>query len=229
METSDQTSTLAASVEEKKNGRKNQRSSRQGIKRHDRRKMDMMSFFMETLGISSHTLEKFLEKKKRRREEENAVDSVVHSLRMIIVVTVFVSFALVFLSYSEFSPSLRKSSKESSTMRANNTLPYEQTKMKNNEEEDDIPPSIWPVTIQDEIEDNFEDFVHPGDSSVTIPLPKFWKKNNGGLNGGKLLTKKQALKIGSLNHAGDIRDGFGVEDERTILVTIASYRDWQCR
>mmetsp|Transcript_798 Transcript_798/g.1750 ORF Transcript_798/g.1750 Transcript_798/m.1750 type:complete len:665 (-) Transcript_798:112-2106(-) len=93
-----------------------------------------------------------------------------------------------------------------------------------------VPEHKWPASINDE-DGTFEDIKHPGDSSSTLTVPKFW---SAPIHNNKLMTREQAMSIGSCitpdPKTGNIARGDQCPiAERTIFVAIASYRDWQCR
>ena len=93
-----------------------------------------------------------------------------------------------------------------------------------------IPEHKWPVSVNDE-DGNFEDIQHPGDSSVTLSVPRFWSPP---IHNNKLMTRDQAMSIGSCitpdPSTGSLARGDRCPpSDRTIFVAIASYRDWQCR
>lgn len=91
-----------------------------------------------------------------------------------------------------------------------------------------IPEAKWPVSIRDE--NNFETILHPGDGKTTMSVPKFWSRpiHNGGR-----LSRETAMQIGSCSEpdaSGNRARGDSCpEDQRTIFLAIASYRDFQCR
>lgn len=100
-----------------------------------------------------------------------------------------------------------------------------------------IPEAKWPVSIRDE-DGDFEDVVHPGHRAknhpdVIISIPKMWIDDPVSIHQNKLMTRDLAMKIGSCT-VPDASGNFARGDscplnERTIYVSIASYRDWQCR
>jgi hypothetical protein len=84
-----------------------------------------------------------------------------------------------------------------------------------------VPKATWPVTIRDEV-DNFETIIHPGDGKTEMSVPKFWSDPLM-TRTGPLMSRETALKVGS--YATESRD----VNSRTIFVSIASYRDFQCK
>lgn len=93
-----------------------------------------------------------------------------------------------------------------------------------------IPEHVWPASVKNE-DTKFETIVHPGDGKTTMSLPPFWSKpiHNGGL-----MSRDTAMKIGSCNEPDPETGSYArgddcPEDERTIYLAIASYRDFQCR
>ena len=93
-----------------------------------------------------------------------------------------------------------------------------------------IPHGTWPVTLRDEIND-YETIVHPGDEVTRMKVPKFWSRP---LHNNQQFTRKQAMLVGTCvepdpNTGSQVRGEDCPEDERTIYVAIASYRDYQCR
>jgi len=84
-----------------------------------------------------------------------------------------------------------------------------------------VPEAKWPVTIRDEV-DNFETIIHPGDGKTEMSVPKFWSEPLM-TRTGPLMSRETALKVGS--YAAESRD----VNSRTIFVSIASYRDFQCK
>jgi hypothetical protein len=97
-----------------------------------------------------------------------------------------------------------------------------------------IPIGKWPVSIRDE-DGNLEEISHPGheDGSVKMHVPVFWADDPVAIHENKLLTRERALAIGTCitpNSSGSYTRGDECpENERTIFVAIASYRDFQCR
>jgi len=96
-------------------------------------------------------------------------------------------------------------------------------------ETSNVPKSIWPVTTRNE-DGKWEDIEHPGDSSITMTVPKFWSLP---IHDQKLMPRAKAMKVGTCitpDSNGDLQRGDACEQkDRTIFVAIASYRDWQCR
>eukprot|EP00565_Helicotheca_tamesis_P003537 CAMPEP_0185734394 /NCGR_PEP_ID=MMETSP1171-20130828/22360_1 /TAXON_ID=374046 /ORGANISM="Helicotheca tamensis, Strain CCMP826" /LENGTH=559 /DNA_ID=CAMNT_0028404381 /DNA_START=36 /DNA_END=1716 /DNA_ORIENTATION=+ len=92
-----------------------------------------------------------------------------------------------------------------------------------------IPKAKWPVSIRDEVGDE-EEIKHPADPAIKMTAPKFWSDP---VHDNKLMTREQAMQIGSCevpDSNGSFSRGDDCPlDERTIFVSIASYRDWQCR
>jgi [Skp1-protein]-hydroxyproline N-acetylglucosaminyltransferase len=97
-----------------------------------------------------------------------------------------------------------------------------------------IPLGKWPVSIRNE-EFNFEEIEHPGhlDGSVKMHVPKFWADDPVAIHQNKQMTRERAMAIGTCIVADDkgsfMRGDKCPEDQRTIFVAIASYRDFQCR
>jgi hypothetical protein len=94
----------------------------------------------------------------------------------------------------------------------------------------DIPYGAWPVTLRDELDD-YEILIHPGDKKTKMSVPKFWSPP---LHNKRQFTRKQAMLVGTCvepdpETGSQVRGENCPEDERTIFVAIASYRDYQCR
>ena len=92
-----------------------------------------------------------------------------------------------------------------------------------------VPKAEWPFTLKDHPE-QFETILHPGDEITEMAVPKFWSPP---VHNNKLMPRDLAMSIGTCSKP-DAKGNFvrGDEcplDERTILVAIASYRDYQCR
>jgi len=96
----------------------------------------------------------------------------------------------------------------------------------------EIPPARWPVSVfRDADEEVKETILHSGDLKTKMEVPKFWSSpvHNGGL-----MSRDTALKIGTCAEP-DPKTGSHVRGDacphhhRTILILIASYRDFQCR
>lgn len=85
-------------------------------------------------------------------------------------------------------------------------------------------PETWPVSIRNE-EDSFETITHPADEEISLDVPKFYIDMP--LGEGKLMTKNIASMIGSYSDPEGQKNNS--PDSRTIFVSIASYRNWQCR
>jgi len=92
-----------------------------------------------------------------------------------------------------------------------------------------VPKSIWPVTTRNE-DGKWEDIVHPGDSSIKMTVPSFWSLP---IHDQKLMPRAKAMQVGTCitpDSSGNKQRGDKCnQDDRTIFVAIASYRDWQCR
>jgi len=92
-----------------------------------------------------------------------------------------------------------------------------------------VPKSIWPVTIRNE-DGEWEDIIHPGDSSVTMTVPRFWSNP---IHDQTLMSRAKAMQVGTCitpDFNGNMQRGDDCDlKDRTIFVAIASYRDWQCR
>ena len=95
----------------------------------------------------------------------------------------------------------------------------------------DIPVGVWPVSIRNEPEDEYETMLHPGNLETVMKLPKFWSKP---IHHNQLMTRDRAMQIGTCAEP-DPRTGSAVRGDdcpteaRTIFVAIASYRDFECR
>ena len=94
-----------------------------------------------------------------------------------------------------------------------------------------VPETKWPVTLQDETEDDMELMVHPGDKKTPMKVPKFWSPP---LHNKQFFTREQAMQIGSCvtpdpKTGSHVRGDECPMEERTIFVAIASYRDFECR
>lgn len=91
-----------------------------------------------------------------------------------------------------------------------------------------LPDTKWPVTIK--TDKNLEKIIHPGDGHTEMFVPHFWSPP---IHNGELMSRETAMKIGSCtepDHEGNfVRGDKCPEELRTIFVTIASYRDFQCR
>jgi hypothetical protein len=85
----------------------------------------------------------------------------------------------------------------------------------------------WPVSVRDE-ESDFELITHPGNSEVTLSVPRFFLTKDDGsmqtLSQGNGMTKSMSEMIGRTTVGGSL--DFSV---RTIYVGVASFRDWHCR
>jgi len=92
-----------------------------------------------------------------------------------------------------------------------------------------VPKSIWPVTTRNE-DGRWEDIEHPGDSSITMTVPRFWSPP---IHDQKLMSRAKAMQVGTCitpDSNGSLQRGDICEqNDRTIFVAVASYRDWQCR
>jgi hypothetical protein len=97
-----------------------------------------------------------------------------------------------------------------------------------------IPLGTWPVSIRDE-EHNFEEISHPGheDGSVKMHVPRFWVDDPVAIHQNKQMPRERVMAIGTCikpdENGSQMRGDKCPEDERTIFVAIASYRDFQCR
>jgi len=97
-----------------------------------------------------------------------------------------------------------------------------------------IPVGKWPVSIRDE-EHNFEEIAHPGheDGSVKMDVPRFWADDPVTIHRKKQLSRERAMAIGTCvkpdENGSNMRGDQCPQNERTIFVAIASYRDFQCR
>ena len=93
-----------------------------------------------------------------------------------------------------------------------------------------IPNSTWPIPLLSTQQDTFFTISHPGDEQITLEVPPFWSPP---VHDGTLMSREKALKIGTCitpDPEGNFQRGQECpEEERTIFVAIASYRDWQCR
>lgn len=110
-----------------------------------------------------------------------------------------------------------------------NSVPWRDSYLKNKYTTiPDIPAGIWPVTIRNELDD-FETIMH-ADGKTELSVPKFWSKP---LHQGKLMNKHTAMQVGTCaapNPSGSYTRGAECPvDQRTIFVSIASYRDFECR
>eukprot|EP00560_Eucampia_antarctica_P007781 CAMPEP_0197828214 /NCGR_PEP_ID=MMETSP1437-20131217/4848_1 /TAXON_ID=49252 ORGANISM="Eucampia antarctica, Strain CCMP1452" /NCGR_SAMPLE_ID=MMETSP1437 /ASSEMBLY_ACC=CAM_ASM_001096 /LENGTH=611 /DNA_ID=CAMNT_0043429377 /DNA_START=40 /DNA_END=1875 /DNA_ORIENTATION=+ len=112
-------------------------------------------------------------------------------------------------------------------------IPVEDDDEDEDEDEDDeirAPQSFWPVIMEKDDEDEWEDIVHPGNPEVTMTVPQFWSDP---LHDKKLMTRDLAMQIGTCITAdadGNLQRGDECDvQDRTIFVAIASYRDFQCR
>lgn len=98
------------------------------------------------------------------------------------------------------------------------------------EEDIDIPSPQWPVSV---LEEEFEELLHPGDEKTIMSVPKFWSPPLTSPDGsfGSLMSSTLASRLGSYVNGKTDFDYVekGNPNERTIFISLASYRDWQCR
>ena len=93
-----------------------------------------------------------------------------------------------------------------------------------------IPQGQWPVTLRDELED-FENLVHVGDHQTIMQVPKFWSPP---LHNKQFFSREQAMQVGTCVEPDPVTGSHVRGDacpihQRTIFISIASYRDYQCR
>lgn len=91
-----------------------------------------------------------------------------------------------------------------------------------------IPVGKWPVSVRGEEQENM---VHVGDLKTIMKVPKFWSPP---VHNNKQFTREQAMQIGTCAEpdpvtGSSVRGEDCPEDQRTIFIGIASYRDFQCR
>ena len=91
-----------------------------------------------------------------------------------------------------------------------------------------IPVGTWPVSVKNEEQ---ESMVHVGDLKTIMQVPKFWSPP---VHNNKQFTREQAMQIGTCAEpdpvtGSSVRGEDCPEDQRTIFIGIASYRDFQCR
>lgn len=93
----------------------------------------------------------------------------------------------------------------------------------------DVPPTKWPVSIKEE-DWNFETIIHPADGKTEMSVPKFWSRP---VHNNRQFSRETAMKIGSCiepDEDGNYARGDKCpKHQRTIFVSIASYRDFECR
>ena len=94
-----------------------------------------------------------------------------------------------------------------------------------------VPDATWPYSIQDESIENQEMMIHPGNKKTELWVPKFWSPP---LHNKKQFTREMAMKIGTCAEPDPVtglhvRGDSCPQDQRTIFIAIASYRDFQCR
>jgi len=110
-----------------------------------------------------------------------------------------------------------------------------------------FPRPKWPISILDS-DTEFEEILHPGDSKTLLQVPKFWSPplmnstseyfssspDDPPTNTlpSSPMNPEVKLHFGSYTNGhvnADYIEEIGNPNERTIFVSIASYRDWQCR
>jgi [Skp1-protein]-hydroxyproline N-acetylglucosaminyltransferase len=88
----------------------------------------------------------------------------------------------------------------------------------------------WPVSIRDETETKWDTIVHPGDVETEMKVPKFWSRP---IHNGSLISRHIAQSIGTCIEPDTMGNYNRGDDcplhQRTIFVSIASYRDFRCR
>ena len=103
-----------------------------------------------------------------------------------------------------------------------------------------VPNATWPVPrCSTTTEDNdhgdkdasFETLIHPGDGTTQLKVPPFW---SAPVHQHKLLSRETAMTIGTCTQVDPATGSFTRGDacplgHCTIYVTIASYRDFECR
>ena len=108
-----------------------------------------------------------------------------------------------------------------------NSLEYERQPLPSTSH---VPRSIWPVPLLSSQTDTWFTIPHPGDEQITLEVPAFWSPP---VHDNTLLSRSKAMQIGTCIHPDDNgsyqRGQECPEEDRTIFVAIASYRDWQCR
>lgn len=92
----------------------------------------------------------------------------------------------------------------------------------------------WPVPscMRNQDDATFDAFIHPGDGTTELTLPKFWSPPL--LPEDEVFPRETAMKIGSCVQPDPTTGSFArgdscILDQRTIYVTISSYRDFECR
>jgi hypothetical protein len=102
-------------------------------------------------------------------------------------------------------------------------------KMRGSKKKVVVPEAKWPVSVRDEDKD-FETIIHPGDNKTTMSVPKFWSPP---VHNNELMSRETAMKIGSCTepdkHGNYARGDKCPKHQRTIYLSIASYRDFECR
>ena len=92
-----------------------------------------------------------------------------------------------------------------------------------------VPDARWPVSVSSRTEE-YEEIVHPGDSNVTMFVPRFWSDSS---HDAEPMSKDAAMKIGTCVSAGSggsfVRGYNCPHYERSIFVSLVSYRDYHCR
>lgn len=92
-----------------------------------------------------------------------------------------------------------------------------------------LPKSEWPFTLKEHPE-QFETIIHPGDNKTEMMVAKFWSPP---IHRKMLMPRELAMKVGTCiepdSKGSYVRGADCPLDKRTIFVTIASYRDFQCR
>lgn len=93
-----------------------------------------------------------------------------------------------------------------------------------------VPKAVWPVKSTNREKDQWVTLPHPGDSAMSIDLPKFWSPP---VHHNEQFTRPKAMQIGTCSQPdqfGNYQRGDECPlQQRTIFVAIASYRDWQCK
>ncbi|GKY95594.1 hypothetical protein MPSEU_000520700 [Mayamaea pseudoterrestris] len=90
-----------------------------------------------------------------------------------------------------------------------------------------LPISRWPADLHAE---EFETIDHPASPKIKWQVPKFWSKP---LHNQQLMERGLAMQVGTCSvpdaHGSILRGADCPTHQRTIFMTIASYRDFQCR
>mmetsp|Transcript_27419 Transcript_27419/g.80644 ORF Transcript_27419/g.80644 Transcript_27419/m.80644 type:complete len:488 (-) Transcript_27419:360-1823(-) len=95
---------------------------------------------------------------------------------------------------------------------------------------DGSPDGSWPISVSPDSEE-YEEIIHPADPDVSMFVPQFWSAPLD--RDGSRFSRGRARQIGTCTSASVGRNhARGTEcppDERTIFVSLASYRDYHCR